>query len=466
MVNGDWIGMTSSPDRLESTFRMLRRRIAAYHEMGIYRDMRDGELRIQTDAGRCCRPLFVADPAKHRLAMTPKQLHAMLADPFQTWESFLQNGWIEQMDKEEEETVLVALRPEDCYRTDKNIPYTHCEIHPSLILGVCASIIPFCDHNQSPRNTYQSAMGKQAMGVYATNFQYRFDTLAHVLFYPQKPLVSTRAMDLLHFQELPSGQNACVAIASYSGYNQEDSLILNRASIDRGLFRSMFYRMYFAEEALDVNESIEHPALAGLQPPAGTSYHLLDQDGLPRPGARLLDKSEKSAIQEREVVVGRVLTTETANTQSSLQSQQHHTSSQQHTSSSQSQQQSSRRRDVSVYARKQEAGTIDSVMLTSNPDKGSRVTKVRTRSMRVPQIGDKFSSRHGQKGTCGMLYSQEDLPFTSSGIVPDLIMNPHAIPSRMTIGQLIECVCGKVAAATGNLTDATPFTLMSVEQVR
>ncbi|KAL8228691.1 hypothetical protein R6Q57_013591 [Mikania cordata] len=249
------------------------------------------------------------------------------------WRDLVANGFIEYIDTEEEtamismtinDLVSARLKPGESYSNT----YTHCEIHPSLILGVCASTIPFPDHNQSPRNTYQSAMGKQAMGIYATNFQSRMDTLAHVLYYPQKPLVTTQAMEHLHFRQLPAG------IGMRHG-----------------------------------------------------SYDKLDDDGLAPP-----------------------------------------------------------------------------VLLTTNAD-GLRFVKVRVRSVRIPQIGDKFSSRHGQKGTVGMTYTQEDMPWTVEGITPDIIVNPHAIPSRMTIGQLIECIMGKVAAHMGKEGDATPFTDVTVDNI-
>merc|ERR1719201_2055160 len=164
----------------------------------------------------------------------------------------MENGYVEMLDTAEEESAYIAMNLSDVQiaREDPSLNqnFTHCEIHPSMIFGICASVIPFPDHNQSPRNTYQSAMGKQAMGIYASNFQQRMDTLAHVLHYPQKPLATTRAMEHLHFRELPSGVNAIVAIMCYTGYNQEDSLIMNQAAIDRGLFRSSFYRTYVDQE--------------------------------------------------------------------------------------------------------------------------------------------------------------------------------------------------------------------------
>jgi len=310
-----------------------------------------------------------------------------------------------------------------------------------MILGICGSIIPFPDHNQSPRNTYQSAMGKQAMGLYCTNYQLRFDTLSYVLFYPQKPLVTTRAMEYLHFRELPAGINAVVALACYSGYNQEDSVIMNQSSIDRGLFRSIYFRSYKDEERHQgalVRETLEKPDPECTLALRHGSYDKLDEDGLAIPGER---------VNGDDVLVGKTTPLPSSDEDVAAGVQRRYI-----------------KKDCSLSMKSTEAGHVDSVLLTTN-DQGLRFVKVRIRSVRTPQIGDKFSSRHGQKGTCGMTYSQEDMPFTAEGISPDIIVNPHAIPSRMTIGHLVECLMGKVAALQGMEGDATPFSDVTVEDI-
>lgn len=278
-------------------------------------------------------------------------------------------------------------------------------------------------------------MGKQAMGVYASNHFLRMDTLAHVLYYPQKPLVCTKSMDLLHFKELPAGCNAVVAIACYTGYNQEDSIIGNQSSIDRGIFRSAFFRTYHDTKNGE-DEAFEIPDFRRTLGRRHGTYDKLDFDGLIQPGSTvsgddiIIGKTAliKSAQKDVDMLGGPII-----NEQSLKE-----------------------RKDVSTQLKHSENGKIDTVVLTAN-EEGQIFTKIKMRSIRIPQIGDKFASRHGQKGTIGMTYKQEDMPFTQEGITPDLLINPHCIPSRMTIGHLVECLSSKVASLNGLEGDATPF---------
>ncbi|PCH04287.1 RNA polymerase Rpb2, domain 7 [Penicillium occitanis (nom. inval.)] len=484
-VNGVWVGVHRDPAHLVSTVQSLRRRNMISHEVSLVRDIRDREFKIFTDAGRVCRPLFVIDndPRSENcgsLVLNKDHIRRLEADrelppdldpeerreQYYGWEGLVKSGVIEYVDAEEEETIMIAMSPEDleiskqlqagyALPEDNSDPnkrvrsvlsqrahiWTHCEIHPSMILGICASIIPFPDHNQSPRNTYQSAMGKQAMGVFLTNFDQRMETMANILYYPQKPLATTRSMEFLKFRELPAGQNAIVAIACYSGYNQEDSVIMNQSSIDRGLFRSLFYRTYTEAErklGLQTIEKFEKPMRSDTLGMRKGTYDKIEDDGLVAPGVR---------VTGEDIIIGKTAPLAPESEELGQRTKAH------------------TKVDVSTPLRATESGIVDQVLLTTGNDPDLRLVKVRMRTTKVPQIGDKFASRHGQKGTIGITYRHEDMPFTREGVVPDLIINPHAIPSRMTIAHLIECQLSKVSSLRGFEGDATPFTDVTVDSV-
>jgi DNA-directed RNA polymerase II subunit RPB2 len=436
-VNGTLIGVNEDPDTFLRQLRRRRRQGQLSNEVSIVRDIRDREIRVWSDAGRPLRPLFVVENLKLKLGKRhlPSCTVQVAGEAKLNWELILTEGFVDLIDCEEEDSILIAMRPEDVPSSQN---YSHCELDPAMIFGICASIIPFPNHNQSPRNTYQSAMGKQAMGIYASNFKMRMDTTAHVLYYPQKPLVRTKSMSYMHSNDLPAGHNAVVAIACYSGYNQEDSVVMNKSAVDRGFFRSVFWRSYKSveEEKNSIKERFERPDRRITANMRNANYANLDNDGLIHPGVPvfggdiLVGKTadlKRTELDDDEA--GRYLKT-----------------------------------DNSMSSRPAEKGIVDSVMLTEN-EKGYRFTKVKLRTIKIPNIGDKFCSRHGQKGTCGIQLRQEDLPFTRDGINPDLIINPHAIPSRMTVAHLIETLAGKVACLTGTEMDATPFGKVIADEI-
>jgi len=303
------------------------------------------------------------------------------------------------------------------------------------------------------------------MGVYLTNYQVRMDTMSNILFYPQKPLATTRSMEYLHFRELPAGQNAIVAILCYSGYNQEDSVIMNQSSIDRGLFRSLYYRSYMDQEKKSGQvqlEEFERPTRESTLRLKHGTYEKLDGDGIVGLGERVAGEvsfkiplhllvssaraDETNVIDVQDIIIGKTAPIPTDSEELGQRLKTH------------------TKRDVSTPLKSTENGIVDQVLLTTNSE-GLKFVKIRVRSTRIPEIGDKFASRHGQKGTIGITYRHEDMPFSAEGVTPDIIINPHAIPSRMTIGHLVECLLSKVSTITGNEGDATPFSEVTVEAI-
>lgn len=414
-VNGAWKGNCKDGASLCRGLKQARRMGLLHFETSILWREDDKEVSVWTDGGRISRPLLIVEDGQ--LGILPHM--PSLKNGEIIWDDLLQNGSIEYLDAEETEDVLIAMTPKDI-----TMKTTHCELHPSTIFGIAASTIPFSDHNQSPRNTYGSCMSKQAMGIFALNHAERMDTLSNVLYYPQKPLVETKAMQHMKYDELPSGQNAIVAIACYSGYNQEDSIIMNQSAIDRGLFRSTFYRTITSVERSELGECFMKPDPREVKR-IKRGGHTLEEDGFAAVG---------TWVNTDDVLIGKTITNSTDDTS----------------------------QDISVTSK--EAGWVDKVMRTTGVN-GMKITSVRVRNTRVPEMGDKFASRHGQKGTVGITFRQEDMPFTESGMVPDIIINPHAIPSRMTIGHLIESVMGKKITLTGKRDLGTPFDHQSVDEI-
>nr|UXY87780.1 DNA-directed RNA polymerase II second largest subunit [Cryptomonas curvata] len=454
-VNGCWIGIHKEPFFLTKKIRELRRSGNLNDEISITLDHKEKEIRIFTDSGRISRPLIVIgynqlDKNKNNfekiILLNKNHIQQIKEEKEYSFSKLIQNGLIELIDADEEEMCLIGMFISDIYKKTKigirTMNFTHLELHPSMILGVSASAIPFPDHNQSPRNTYQSAMGKQAIGIYSLSFQHRMDTMAHILYYPQRPLVITNFLNYSNLKNFPNGINAIVAIACYGGYNQEDSIIMSQDAIDRGIFRSVFYRSYKDEEKNKLGgfkESFEIPKQNECIGSKVGCYEKLDIDGLIYEGVK---------VSSEDIIIGKTVPFSISKDKTGL---------------SQFQEFRKYRKDASTLIRNSESGVIDKVMIGTS-DQGGRLVKIRIRSIRIPQIGDKFASRHGQKGIVGMVYKQYDLPFTIDGFSPDIIMNPHAIPSRMTIGHLYECLLAKVSSIGGFEANGTPFSNISIQK--
>ena len=443
-LNGAWIGTLDTEDtmRVLEQLRKAKRCGRIHVQTGIIWKAALREIWITTEAGRMLRPLFYAPALRDIAADSSGRLLAEVA-ALPNWERLLiwcspqGNNLIEYIDPGETESSYIAMLPEDViHRPDDS--FTHAEIHPSTALGTLASNIPFPDHNQSPRNSYQAAMGKQAMGMYALNFRDRFDALAHLLCYPQIPFVSPFMSRFYGSQTMPSGQNIVVAILTYTGYNQEDSIMINRGSLDRGLFRSIFYRTYKDEERKNQSSGEEErfvcPDPTLTKQMKNANYAKLDGSGF---------VPENTYVDTDDILIGKSVPLRVPTGMVIPAG-------------------AKRFRDVSKTMRNNETGWVDRVFKNRNGE-GYSFAKVRVRQDRIPEIGDKFSSRHGQKGTCGMILDPEDMPTTASGLVPDIIINPHAIPSRMTIAQLLETLLGKMGRDLGCLGDGSPFNNVTLE---
>src|SRR5712692_699782 len=438
-MDGRFLGYVDDGERLAKAFRKLRREgqinpsasvlyIAPINDLGYPR------LYISLSSGRVLRPLIVVESGKPLL--TPEIIEKVSLGQ-QSWRDLVEQGTIELIDANEEENCLVAMSPEDI--STKN---GHMELFPAAMFGIAASIIPYPEHNQSPRNTYESAMAKQSLGFSSPTYPISPHVRQHLLVSPQTTMVRTRTLDLLKIDERPIGQNCVVAVLSFEGYNIEDAIIMNKSSVERGLARSFFYRLYEgqAKQYLGgMRDTFEVPSPeSNIRGYRGEKfYRLLEGDGI---------VSHESQVQGGDVVIGRTSPPRFMEEYKEFEIKGPY------------------RRDTSVSVRPNEAGVVDSVFMTENVE-GGRMFKVRVRDMRVPEIGDKFASRHGQKGVVGLLVPQEDMPYTEEGIVPDVIINPHAFPSRMTVGQFIEAIAGKAGALRGTAVDGSAFAGENIDQL-
>lgn len=434
-LNGNILGVSGNYKRLVETFRLMRRAGYVNEFVSICPNHQHRFVNIASDGGRVCRPYIIVKNGKPKV----RDRHIQeLVQGFRSFEDFLHEGLVEYLDVNEENDCSVALYEKEITRET-----THLEIEPFTLLGVCAGLIPYPHHNQSPRNTYQCAMGKQAMGSIGYNQRNRIDTLLYFLCYPQVPLVRTKTIDLIQFDKLPAGQNATVAVMSYSGYDIEDALILNKASLDRGFGRCLVYRKQNCLLKRYANQTFDR--VMGPSRDASTGeviwrHRALDADGICAPGER---------IENKQVLVNKSMPIVSP---TGLQP------------GTPGQPPQPEYKDVPVSYKGPRDIYVERVLVTSNADEAFLI-KILERQTRRPEIGDKFSSRHGQKGVCGLIVNQEDMPFSDLGICPDIIMNPHGFPSRMTVGKLIELMAGKAGVLHGHFGYGTAFGGDKVEDV-
>jgi DNA-directed RNA polymerase II subunit RPB2 len=473
-INSTWIGMHFDPPSLFKILKLLKRNGFINTYASVSWNIVNNEINVSTEAGRCCRPVYVVEDSKLLIEKYLQDvkagklswfdlinggLHAKvsgLEDPMSFFKddkidlALLEASQapIEYIDVEETNYSLIAM---DKKTITKH--HTHCELHPSTIFSVVSHNIPLANHNQAPRNVFFGAQGKQAVGVYTSNFKNRIDTMSYVLHYPQRSLVNTRYMDYLHNNKLPHGENLIVAIATYTGYNQEDSIIINKSSIEKGMFNMTYFKNIIQKEdenkrdnevitfknplrVIEEGQEIQNLKFANYK-------KALDEHGLPRENVYI---SENDAIVGKSLVKTEYAEDTTTNNifGNKIKKNTYY--------------------DKSLIADKTMSGIIDKVFVYFDSE-NKKTCKVRFRKVRKPELGDKMSSRHGQKGVVGMILPQENMPFNEDGIVPDIIINPHAFPTRMTIGHLLESILAKTCVKKGFYVDGTPFNNNDYESI-
>jgi DNA-directed RNA polymerase II subunit RPB2 len=467
ILNGYWAGSIAEPFRALERMKLYRRNALLPIYMSMSFDIKQNTLFLYTDAGRICRPLFYRDSHTDKMSYDGAGIMEKLIEGEFTWSDLI-TGWnkkkvtgfdpnqygmydlselyegittqrnpakvqrfidykciIDYMDSSEMETALIAFNPEEL-KADLRKKYTHMEIHESFILGMMGNQIIYPENNPGTRSSFSCGQSKQAVSMYHTNHQLRMDKMGVVLVSGQTPLVKSRYLEYINHEGNPYGENAIVAIMCYTGYNVEDAILINEGALKRGLFRTTYYTTYEThEEKSKTGDVVTDKLFSNIQSETnivgtkpGFDYSQLDKYGLIR---------ENTPVNDKTVLIGMSTSSGATN-----------------------------RVDASKTPKKGQLGIVDKTFVTES-EEGKRIAKVRIREERIPNIGDKMASRSGQKGTIGLVIPEQDMPFTRDGIRPDLIINPHAIPTRMTIGQLVECITGKVCCEYGAFGDCTAF---------
>jgi DNA-directed RNA polymerase subunit B' len=431
-LNGKAIGTVENPLSLVNEVRAARRKGIVSGEVNVSFSEKLNSVSINADRGRIRKPYIIIEGGKSKL--TP-ELKERLKNREINFNYLIRNGVIEYLDAEEEENALVALDEGAI-----NERTTHLEVDISSIFGFTVNTSPFPEHNSLARHAMLANFTKQAQGLYATNFNQRFDSRAYILFYPQKPVVTTAAYDTAKITTHPSGQNFVVALSTYYGYNMADAIVLNRAAVDRGLGRSIFYKTYVDEERRypgGQKDKFKIPQATADGFMGEHIYSKLSEDGIIEPemevseGDALIGKVAPPRFLEENIGAGGL---------------------------------EEKMRDDSTVMKTGEGGVVDSVVFTETTG-ATKIVKVRIRSLKTPENGDKFASRHGQKGVVALIVPPEDMPFTAEGVVPDLLLNPHSIPTRLTFGHLLEMLAGKAGAVNGKILDGTAFSEKGTDRI-
>src|SRR3989344_1345952 len=432
-LNEKFVGNVENIDGFVKDVKEKRRTSKFHPDMSIYHNEEFNEVYINTTKGRSIRLLVRVEDGK---SLMTKECVDKLVNNEITWDSLIKEGILEYLDASEEENALVALDENELTKD-----HTHMEISSIVILGILLSLIPYSNYGSSSRLIRGNKIQKQSLGLYSSNFHVRMDTDVSILHYPQRPMVKSFMHDVINYEKHPAGQNVVIAVMSYKGYNMEDSIVVNKGSIQRGFARSTFFRPYLAEErrysgGLVDEISIPDKEVKGYK--SEKDYRLLEDDGIIYTGAK---------VNEEDVIIGKTSPPRFLGELEEFSVA------------------ASTRRETSTTIKGGETGIVDTTIITEN-EEGNKIIQVKLRDNRIAEIGDKFASRHGQKGVIGMIVPHEDMPFTESGITPDIIFSPHGIPSRMTISHLLEMLAGKVGALKGTQIDSTNFDVYPEEKLR